>query len=307
VTRRGFALLVVFALGAAAAPGVARRVRRHDLGDLAVAPAGRDVSVRARGALRFSMTTAAPVDVTWSVWSRPMSHERTWTYAPGPDDGGWQHVTLAVTGPDGDRVERAWDVGVVPAVAPALDELLPPAGAVDVPPGERPRFRCGARAPGARPEDRLHFEWSIDDRPAQRDDAPAARAVSELVLPEAPAGPHRVAVRVTEADGAPSEAEWRVAVATVPVPAAAPPTTVGGEDQRRVTGRVGERFAFAAAVPNEPPRTRYDWAVDGRRAQRGASPRFAWVAGASGLHRVSVAAWAGRRTFARTGWTVAVR
>jgi hypothetical protein len=316
VTRRALVLLVpVVIIAALAALGLARRPRRAESIELVVTPPATEVSVRVGDAVGFSVATAAPADVTWSLWSRPVSHERTWAYVPGPGDAGWQHVTLTVVGPRGSRVERMWDVGVVPALAPTLLEVLPPPGAMTVAAGEQPRFRCGARAAAARPGDRLHFDWTLDDRPVHRDVGPAATAFSELVLPASDAGPHRLAVRVGEGDGdgdgVASRAEWTVEVAT-PAPVAPPPpspppaTLVEPSGPRRLTGVVGERFAFTAEVTPEPPRTRYDWAVDGRRAQRGPAPRFEYAAAAAGRHRIIVAVTAGRKSIKRDGWLLVV-
>ena len=319
VSRRALAVLApLLILSAVAALGVARHLRRADLSDLAVTPAMSVVSARVGEAVRFSATTRAQAEVTWSVWSRPVSHERTWSYVPGRADAGWQHVTLAVVGPWGSRVERMWDVGVVGALPPTLVEVLPPAGAVTVAPGERPRFRCGARATAARPGDRLRFDWTLDERPVHREEGPAARAFSELVLPASDPGPHRLAVRVGEGDGVVSLAEWTLDVAApapsappavevgVPEPSLPPSTLVLPSGPRRLTGVVGERFAFTARVTSAPPRTRYDWAVDGRRAQRSAAPRFEYEATAAGQHRVSVAVSAGRRSIARDAWLLVV-
>jgi hypothetical protein len=310
VTRRTLAALVPLAIVAALVVlGVARRPRGAEPTDLAVAPAASDLSVRVGDVVEFSATTGAPAEVTWSLWSRSVSRERTWSYVPGPGDAGWQHVTLTVVGSDGWRVERMWDVGVVPALPPTLVEVLPAPGAVAVGAGERPRFRCGARAVAARPGDRLRFDWTLDERPVHREEGPAAAAFSELVLPASDAGPHRLAVRVGESEGVASLAEWSLDVAALAPPAPPPPpalTVVAPSGPRRLTGMVGERFAFSAEVTPEPPRTRYDWAVDGRRAQRSAASRFEYGPATSGRHRISVAVSAGRRSLGRDAWLLVV-
>jgi hypothetical protein len=311
VTRRTlFALLLVGVLGAFGAVRVSRRLRAAVPTSLVVTPTASELSARVGEPVVFSATTDAGADVTWSLWSHPVSHERTWSWVPAASDAGWQHVTLTVVR-DGERLERMWDVGVVAPLPPALVELVPPAGPLALAAGERPRFRCGARAPAARPDDRLRFEWTLDGQPVHREDGPATAAFSELVLPVADAGPHRLAVRVGEGDGdaAAARAEWSLAVAAAPadVPPAPPPSRiVHPSGPRRLTGVVGERFAFAAEVPAAPPRTRWDWAVDGRRVQRGPAPRYEYAATAPGRHRVSVAVSAGRKSIGRDSWFVVV-
>ncbi|HYR96484.1 MAG TPA: hypothetical protein VEM57_07080 [Candidatus Binatus sp.] len=304
MTRRALGPVApVVIVGALVVLGVARHSSGADPVDLVVTPPAARLSVRVGETVRFSATTDG--EVTWSIWSRPVSHERAWSYVPGPEEAGWQHVTLTVVGSGGSRFERMWDVGVVPLLRPALVEVLPPQGAVTVEPGERLRFRCGARTSAARPADRLRFDWTLDGRPVHRDEGPATAARSELLLPEADAGPHRLAVSVAEDGGMASLAEWTVDVAATR-PISLPPPTLVPRGPRRVTAAVGERLVFDAEVSPEPPRARYDWALDGRRAQRGPAARYEYAAAAPGRHRISVAVSAGRKSVTWDTWLLVV-
>src|SRR5205823_4412003 len=144
---------------------------------------------------------------------RPVSFASTFSYAPAPEDAGWQQVTVEVSGRGGRRAARTWDVGVVPPTPPVLEEVTPPAGSVALARGEQGSFRCRARVPAARPGDRLAFEWMLDDRPVRREEQPAADAISDLALPPSETGSHHLRVRVTEDGQSASIAEWTVAVA----------------------------------------------------------------------------------------------
>lgn len=258
--------LVLGALGlaAAAAGAVIYLVPRPPaLGPLVASPPATSLSVRVGESVAFSVSAPNAEGFTWSVWDRPVSGAADWSYRPGPDDAGWQQVTLVVDGPGGQRRTRTWNVGVVAAVRPELTEVVPPPGALAGRPGAETRFRCGARVPAARSADRLRFEWTVDGRAVRRDELPATGATSELRLPPAEVGTHRVAVHVFEEARAAAVAEWTFEVAgeaegeeaavvrevpvaadeVAPLPASRPPPPSG----TRLATVDGPSFAFGAA------------------------------------------------------------
>src|SRR6266436_7752695 len=172
--------------------------RSVELGPLEVTPPAKQLSVRVGESVQFSAGAPGALGFTWTVWGRPVSFASTFSYAPAPEDAGWQQVTVEVSGRGGGRAARTWDVGVVPPTPPVLEEVTPPAGPVALAQGEQGSFRCRARVPAARPGDRLAFEWMLDDQPVRREEQPAADAISDLALPPSETGSHHLRVRVTE-------------------------------------------------------------------------------------------------------------
>jgi len=291
-----------------AAVGAWRRHERTDMGPLAAGPAARVLSVRVGEGVDFSADAPGARAFAWSVWGREVSRDRTWSYRPGPDDAGWQQVSVAVVGP-GSRAERTWDVGVVPAVEPALLEATPPPGPVTVRAGDPTGFRCDARLPAARPTDRLRFEWAVDGEAVQRDEQPAAAASSSFALGETEPGPHRLSVRVGEDEHAALRVEWTVEVepgAPAELPGPPEPRLVRMPGSRRLTALAGQALRFAAGVTPALPRTRFVWAVDGEPVQRGADARFDYTPDDPGLHRVSVTASASDALIGTDSWKIEV-
>jgi hypothetical protein len=233
--------------------------RAPALGPLVSTPAVDRLSVRVGERVQFTARADGAARASWSIWGRTVSTSEAFTYVPSTDDAGWQHVTVEIAGSDGTRHTRTWDVGVVPAVAPELVDVVPPPGAVTVGPADVVRFRSGARVPAARPSDRLRFEWIVDDASVQRDDSAADAATSELTLPSLAAGEHRVVLRVSEegVERSMVAAEWRVSVpADEPVETASAtgPTGSGpGSSATAASTRVD--VSPSAPVPSEIPAT----------------------------------------------------
>jgi hypothetical protein len=216
------------------------------LGPLRVNPAGDRLSLRIGERVQFSVAAEGAESVTWAIWGRPVSSGPTFSYAPGPEDAGWQHVTVEVTGRRRARALHSWDVGVVPAVAPEVVEVSPPLGRVALRAGEEVRFRCVARVPAARPSDRMQFEWTVDGEPRRRDEQAAGSGVSEFVLSEVEPGMHHLAARGGK-DRAVSRVEW-----TLEVEAPA------GRRPAHDHGRVADDVApddVAPTVPDDVPPT----------------------------------------------------
>jgi len=348
-------------------------IRPPRLGPLRATPTDRRISVEVGEAVHFSAAAPGAVAFTWSIWGSAVSHLPTWTYVALPEDAGWQQVTLVVRGTTGSTLARAWDLGVVPPVPPAVD-VSPPPGHVVVPAGTRATFHCGARVPAARPSDRLWFEWTVDGRTMSRHEEPATEAVSEFLLPVPEAGSHRVVVRVTENERSSSVAEWVLESSrperparpaephpappsqlfeTPPAPApeppaqvaeaqpapapqppaevrpapppeppaqlaearrapevpaiAAPPRLVRSPAPSQVAGAVGERLRFATGIASGAPDASYDWSVDGRHVQRGATPTFDYTPETPGRHRIAVALRARGTPVGADSWQLTAR
>jgi hypothetical protein len=256
---------------------------------------------------------------------------------PGPEDAGWQQITLRATDVAGHEQRRTWDVGVVPAVPPELVDVTPPAGVVERTEGTDLMLTVGARVPAARDRDRVRFEWTIDGQPLHREEAAATSGTSRVNLVALPPGSHHVSVRVSEEDDRVAAInDWTLQIAarsppsttppppTVPpaqtppqtAPAAAAPTTTTAP---AVTARLvtlpgprgmerpqGEPLVFAVRVePSDAPVV-FSWAVDGRRVPRAAAPRFDYDARVPGRHRITVTAAVGGREIGTDTWTVDV-
>jgi hypothetical protein len=264
--RRLIAALAV--AGVLLAVPVAREwylARTAKLGPVVAAPAEPQVSVRIGETVRFTAAAEGATGFTWLRWGRPVSFAPTWTFTAAPEDAGWQQVMVEVTGRNGLRATHTWDLGVVAPVVPEIETLDPPAGALALHAGERRSFRATAHLPAARPTDRLAFEWLMDDRPVLRDERAAEDAASELVLPPAESGAHRLRLRVTEDGRTASLADWELDVAAADVAtAAAPPSEAFGPPAPPSEPAAPVRIASApppveprvvepAARPAEPP------------------------------------------------------
>jgi len=307
--------------------------RSVELGPLEVTPPAKQLSVRVGESVQFSAGAPGALGFTWTVWGRPVSFASTFSYAPAPEDAGWQQVTVEVSGRGGGRAARTWDVGVVPPTPPVLEEVTPPAGPVALAQGEQGSFRCRARVPAARPGDRLAFEWMLDDQPLRREEQPAADAISDLVLPPAEAGSHHLRLRVTEDGQSASIAEWTITVAAreeappaatpeaVPPPEAPrvaavpppeppavvpPPRLVRAPGPRYLEGRVGDPLVFQTRVEPQSTKVVYRWTVDRRWARARAPGRLEYEPTIPGRHTVRVTVAVAGQTIGRDTWVVTV-
>ncbi len=307
------------------------------LGPLVVSPAPTQVSVRVGESVRFTAAADGAVGYQWLVWGRPVSSAPSWSYTPAPEDAGWQQVSIEVTGRKGLRASRTWDVGVVKPVLPEIDALDPPPGSLALPPRASATFRARAHLPAARTSDRLVFEWTLDDRPILREEQPAEQAASEVVLPGAVAGAHRLRLRVTEDGRTASLADWTIdaapaptrvvnvapeeraapAVPTVePVPVDAPepppaapsqpaPRLVRAPGARQIETQSGTPVVFETHVePVDAPVT-YRWSVDGKQVA-GKGGRLQYVMWTTGHRRVALTVALNDKTLGTDAWEVDV-
>jgi hypothetical protein len=304
---------------------------------LAVTPAAAQVSVRVGDSLEFSAVAPGEGTFTWLVWGRAAGRGRSFTFVPGPEDAGWQQVTLLVTDTAGRELRRTWDVGVVAAVPPELVDVTPPAGKLERKEGSDLQLSVGARVPAARARDRVRFEWTVDHQPLHSEEGPAAAGTSQVTLLALPHGTHHVSVRVSEDDRVAAIADWTLEVAGKPSPPTSPPpptvpsatappspatapsplatsTTTPAATARLVTlpgpralqQPQGEPLVLAVRV--EPPGAPvvFSWTVDGRRVTRAAAARFDYDAKTPGRHRIVVTAAVGGREIGNDTWTVDV-
>ena len=283
-------------------PTVATTVPK--LRGLQALPASPEVSVRIGDSVEFSASAPGAQEYTWSVWGRPVSREPTWVYAPGPEDAGPQLIKVTISGADGKRIRRIWDVDVQAPTAPELLDVRPPAGILAVPAGEEARFRCTARLGESRSSAQLRplrFEWLLDDELVRREEGAAPLGTSEWVLPPMKPGVRRVVARVSEIDQVSALVEWTVVVA--------PPNL------RLIRATAPKAFerdledAIELAVRVDPPNTpaSYEWQVDGEVASRGNDGTFEFQASSAGSHRIIVTATANGQVVGKEAWTVKVR
>ncbi len=312
--RTGRWLVGVLAVIAVAGTAVllARVARPTAPGPIEATPSARTLSVRVGDSVRFQVAAEGVGRFTWSVWGQPVFQGPSWTFVPGPEDAGWQQVTVAALGHGGTHRVRTWDVGVVPAVVPELTEMVPRPGNLKLAAGSAATFRCRARVAAARASDRLRVEWMVDDRSVLREERPAAAASTEMVLPASAAGRHAVRLRVTEDERTAALAEWTVEVAE---PAPGPSSTVAtaprprlvlSPARSRVKAAPGEVIAFRVSVEPGQARASFAWRVDGRLLQDAAVPRFDYVAAVPGRHRIAVRATVDGHKVGGREWLVAV-
>jgi hypothetical protein len=170
-----------------------------------------------------------------------------------------------------------------------------------------------ARVPAARARDRVRFRWEVDDRVVRRDVRGDAAGSSEVTLSDLVPGEHRVVARVTEDGRASSVVEWTLAVAAPPPAPApvAPPVPPARLIARPPPGRLERRDGEAVTVVvTADPAVRdlsYEWSLDGRRVQHGASGRFEQQVLAAGRHRLAVRAIADGAPVGELVWNVVVR
>jgi hypothetical protein len=326
--RRPVAVLTAVAASLAIALALEWRSRWPRLGPLRVTPAASRISVHVGESVQFSAAADGALGFTWSVWGHRVSSASTWSYVPGPEDAGWQQVSVEARGRRGRRIARAWDVGVLAAVAPELQELTPPDGRVTLPANEQATFRCSARLAAARPSDHLSFEWTLDGRFVLFERHPATEAASELLLLPPGEGTHRLRVSVTEDGRTASLADWTISVAPEeqerePVQAAIrpqpgapreqPPATepeprlVAVPDQRKLEAMLGEAMAFRVHVEPERADTEYRWIIDGTPSPRARDGELEYRPATAGRHRIAVTAEAGGRVVGRDAWTIVAR
>jgi hypothetical protein len=300
--------------------------RVRPLGVPIVTPPPGRVSMKVGDVTMFTASAEHANHLTWSLWGRPVSHTPTWSYVPGPEDAGWQQISVEIVGDADQREMRTWDVGVEPAVPPELTEVSPPPGVVTVPAGQPTSFRAAGRVPAAREEDRLIFEWSVDGRLVLREERGAGRGTSEFAAPVAHPGSHRVIVRVSENKRSASLVEWALDVtagappqlAAVPppeeVPPVQPPTTpplaprvVRLSGPRSLTVELGEPVPLSIGLEPAEAGAAYQWSVDGKRVAAGSTPEFEYEADRPGRHRVTVSVVFGERPIGSDAWTIQVR
>ncbi len=293
---------VALLLRRARQPSVTREAPK--LGGLQATPVSPQVSVRIGEAVQFSVAAEGAREYTWSVWGRPVSRAATWSYVPGPEDAGPQLVKVTISGADGRRIRRIWDVDVQAPTAPELMDVRPPAGILAVPAGQEARFRCTARVAGTRssaPPGPLRFEWMVDDEKVREEERSGGLCSSELVLPPMKPGVRRVVARVSEIDRIAALAEWTVVVA--------PPNLrlVRATKPKALERNLAEPLELAVRVEPAEAAASYEWSVDGQVASRGNEGTFEYQASSPGAHRVIVTATANGQVVGKEAWTVKVR
>jgi hypothetical protein len=273
------------------------------LGPLRAEPASPQLSVRIGEAVQFSVEAEGAQEYTWSVWGRPVSRDAAWSYIPGPEDAGPQLVKVTISGADGSRIRRIWDIDVQAPVAPELIDVRPTPGIIAIPAGEEARFSCAARIAGTRssvPPGPLHFEWTVDDATVREDERPGSLGSSELVLPAMSPGVLRVVARVSEIDRVAALAEWTVVVA--------PPNLklIRATAPKAIERNLADPLELAVRMEPADTPASYEWSVDGQVASRGTEGTFEFQASSVGTHRIIVTATAREQVVGKEAWVVQV-
>jgi hypothetical protein len=301
--------------------------RVRPLGAPIVTPAPGRVSMKVGDVTMFTASADHANLVTWSLWGRPVAQGATWSYVPGPEDAGWQQISVEIVGDADQRAVRTWDIGVVPAVPPELTDISPPPGVVTVPPGQPVSIRVAARVPAAREEDRIIFEWSVDGHLVLREERGAGRGASEFAPPLADPGSHRIVVRVSENKRSASLVEWALdvspgappQVAVVPPPPEETPPVqppigpplaprvVRLSGSRSLAVESGEPVSLSIGLEPADAGAAYQWSVDGKRVAAASKPEFEYEPDRPGRHRVTVSVVFGERMIGGDAWTIQVR
>lgn len=309
----------------ATAGGAWLYLRPRPLGPPSVTPAPGQRSVSVGDVVQFAASASNARRITWSLWGRPVSRGSTWSYVPGPEEAGWQQISVEILGDAEQRAVRTWDLGVLPAVPPGLADISPPLGVVTIPSGGAATFRASARLPAARDDDRMTFEWSVDGGFVLREERSGGEGASEFVVPSAEPGTHRVALRVSEGKRSASIAEWALEVRPAalrqdvapppspedagPVPSPRPPPPapeiVALAGPRTV--ELGGTVSFGVRIEPANAGTEIRWTVDGRRVAAASKPEFEYEPDTPGRHRVAVSVVFGDRSIFDNRWFVTVK
>src|SRR5436305_9280777 len=179
-----------------------------------VSPPRRAVRLRVGETREFAVDAAGDeLHYRWTVDEEPAGSGAAWTYAPGPEQIGRRRVAVAVMGPGG-AIRQSWTVRVRPPEPPRIAGAFPAKARVESVAGDE--IRLGLTAKAATPRERLRLTWTVDGRPAGKQESLTLR----------PNEPGTIVVRAVVASnlGAAASREWRINVvpASIPAPAAAP-------------------------------------------------------------------------------------
>ena len=210
-----------------------------------VSPPRRAVRLRVGETREFAVDAAGDeLHYRWTVDEEPAGSGAAWTYAPGPEQIGRRRVAVAVMGPGG-AIRQSWTVRVRPPEPPRIAGAFPAKARVESVAGDE--IRLGLTAKAATPRERLRLTWTVDGRPAGKQESLTLR----------PNEPGTIVVRAVVASnlGAAASREWRINVvpASIPAPAAAPAAAPpAGASPPKPVASTPEHESLASVAPAPP-------------------------------------------------------
>src|SRR5438067_2923951 len=205
-----------------------------------VSPPRRAVRLRVGETREFAVDAAGDeLHYRWTVDEGPAGSGAAWTYAPGPEQIGRRRVAVAVMGPGG-AIRQSWTVRVRPPEPPRIAGAFPAKARVESVAGDE--IRLGLTAKAATPRERLRLTWTVDGRPAGKQESLTLR----------PNEPGTIVVRAVVASnlGAAASREWRINVVPPSVPAPAAPTAAPPAEAKPASPAAAP---LASVVPTPPP------------------------------------------------------
>jgi len=185
---------------------------------------------------------------------------------------------------------------------PVAEQPVPPSPPASVPPAEpSPDVAAAPSAPA--PEEPAIPKPPPDVVPAAPE-PPTQIAAARMPAVSEPAPPVVVARPTPEPAPPVAEPQPTPRDAAVPAPRPLPPRS---PVPSRIAGDVGERLHLATGIGSGAANGMYEWSVDGRRVQRGASPSFEYTPDTPGRHRVSVVLHGPTAVAAADAWEVTAR
>jgi len=185
---------------------------------------------------------------------------------------------------------------------PVAEQPVPPSPPASVPLAEpSPDVAAAPSAPA--PEEPAIPKPPPDVVPAAPE-PPTQIAAARMPAVSEPAPPVVVARPTPEPAPPVAEPQPTPRDAAVPAPRPLPPRS---PVPSRIAGDVGERLHLATGIGSGAANGMYEWSVDGRRVQRGASPSFEYTPDTPGRHRVSVVLHGPTAVAAADAWEVTAR
>src|SRR5438093_210417 len=134
-----------------------------------VSPPRRAVRLRVGETREFAVDAAGDeLHYRWTVDEEPAGSGAAWTYAPGPEQIGRRRVAVAVMGPGG-AIRQSWTVRVRPPEPPRIAGAFSAKARVESVAGDE--IRLGLTAKAATPRERLRLTWTVDGRPAGKQES----------------------------------------------------------------------------------------------------------------------------------------
>jgi serine/threonine-protein kinase len=223
-----------------------------------------EVSAKASG----QSAQSQPLRYAWYLGDTLQANESRWTYQPGYEEAEDSSKDVKVIVSDGRTtpVEKTWKVRVLDTNRlPSLVNVLPSAGAVEIPVGKERSFTVEATDPDT--GESLEYLWSLDGREVARG------SQKTWMLPASEtATSHQVTVDVLDKSGKGTQVAWNVTAKSAPAPIIEPPriTQAKPATDSPVEVAEGKKLTFeVSAQSTQPQPLRYAWFLGGKLQANG--------------------------------------